>query len=356
MRYIISGGGTGGHIYPAIAIAEEIKKRDAEADILFVGAKDRLECRLVPAAGYKMKVIPISYLKRKISVHNLKSAAMLMRGLVAVKKIIEEFEPDYVIGTGGYVSAPVVYVAAKKGIFTLIHEQNAYPGLTNRFLNKHVSVVALSFQEAAQYFKRKDNLTLTGNPIRAAYYTLSREKARGYFPEFENRKMVLVSGGSGGSLLINNAIISLLKKKNNLGYSFYWATGKAHYEKVIKKLEEEKIPHSMHYIAPYIDTMPEALIACDLVIGSAGAITIAEIQAANRYAVLIPKAYTAGNHQEKNAFLLEKSGQATVIKEKDLSPETLHESIVNGLQTTSNIAREVPLKLPVEQIVEKLGI
>lgn len=356
MRYIISGGGTGGHIYPAIAIADEIKKRDPEADILFIGARSGLECQLVPAAGYRIQTITVSYLKRKLSFHNVKSAKMLIQGLIQVKKLIEDFRPHRVIGTGGYVSAPVVYVAARKGIYTLIHEQNAYPGLTNRFLNKHASVVALSFQEAAKHFKRKDNLALTGNPIRSAYYTLNKEKARSYFPEFQHDKMVLISGGSGGSTLINEAVIALLQKYEFPGYYLYWSTGKLHYELIARILKEKGIEAVGHRIVPYIDEMPEALLACDVMVGSAGAITIAEVQAAQRYAILIPKAYTADNHQEKNARMLEKTGMATVIPEKEISPEKLHQAIIKGLSIKGPEKREIPSKLPVEMIVEKLGI
>ncbi len=356
MRYMISGGGTGGHIYPAIAIADEIKKRDPEAEILFIGAENGLECQLVPAAGYSLEAITVSYLKRKLSFHNVKSAKMLLQGLVQVKRLIEQFRPDYVIGTGGYVTGPVVYVAAKKGIFTLIHEQNAYPGLTNRFLNKYVSVVALSFQEAAKYFKQKDNLTLTGNPIRSNYYTINKEKARTYFPEFKKHKMVLISGGSGGSSNINQTVELMLQQYNNTEYYLYWATGKTHYETTVRNLKEKGTEATGHRIVPYIDEMPEALLACDLIVGSAGAITIAEIQAAQRYAVLIPKAYTADNHQEKNARMLEITGRATVILEKELTPEKLHQAILQGLEMKEPEKQEMPAKLPVEMIVEKLGI
>lgn len=353
---MISGGGTGGHIYPAIAIADEIKKRDPEAEIIFIGSENGLECQLVPAAGYSLESITVTYLKRKLSLHNLKSAKMLLKGLFQVKRLIDRFRPDFVIGTGGYVSGPVVYVAAKKGIYTLIHEQNAYPGLTNRFLSKHVSVVALSFQEAAQHFKKKDNLTLTGNPIRSAYYTLTKEKTRINFPEFNNRKMVLISGGSGGSSNINKTVQSVLEKYPNSEYSLFWSTGKIHYERTISNLKEKGIDLAGHRVVPYIDEMPEALLACDLVVGSAGAISIAEIQAAQRYSILIPKAYTADNHQEKNARMLEKTGRATVILEKELTSERLHQAITQGLKVKKPEKKEMPVKLSAEMIVEKLEV
>ncbi len=332
MRYLLSGGGTGGHIYPAIAIADRIREGDPKAEILFVGAVNGLELELVPQNGYTIKRITVSYLKRSLSIHNIKSAFKLVKGLYESNRIIRDFKPDWVIGTGGYVSGPVLFVAARRGYKTLIHEQNAYPGLTNRFLSNYVNNVAVSFDEAIKYFKNKDIITVTGNPIRKEYYQLTEEEAKRRFPDYSDKKMVLISGGSGGSVKINQAVEGMINKYENLPFSLYWATGKIFFESVEKRVVNAHFVKSGHQIVPYINNMPYALKACDIVVCSAGAITIAEVQISNKYAVLIPKSYTAGNHQEKNAFMMEIEGQGTVIKDQDLTPELLFSRILNGLE------------------------
>ncbi|MEN1759525.1 undecaprenyldiphospho-muramoylpentapeptide beta-N-acetylglucosaminyltransferase [Anoxynatronum sibiricum] len=350
MRYLISGGGTGGHIYPAIAIADRIVEAEPDASILFVGTQKGLEMELVTAAGYEIKPITVSYLKRKLSLHNVKSLGMLLKGLTEAGKIIRQFKPDWVIGTGGYVSGPVVYLAAKKGIKTLIHEQNAFPGLTNRILSKHVDVVALSFEEAACHFRKKDRLVVTGNPIRKEYYQLTVDEARKSFPEYDEKKMVLIAGGSGGSSSINTAVHEMIKHSEELPFKLLWATGKNHYNQMKNIIDEQKLKQCGHQIVPYIHRMPYALKACDLVVCSAGAITIAEIQASEKYAILIPKAYTADNHQEKNARMMESCGFATVIREEELNGALLYQQILNGLLEEHQVLELTKVRPAVDRI------
>ncbi len=327
MRVIISGGGTGGHIYPAIAVANVIRSRVPHAEILFIGGKNGLENDIVPKAGYNISNIRVSYLKRKLSLHNLKSGAMLIGALWQARKIIRKFKPDIVIGTGGFVSGPVVYIASKMGIKTLIHEQNVYPGLTNKILNKYVNKVAISFQESRRHFKNKDNLVLTGNPIRKDFFENPALAEAKKHKSHGGKPLVLIVGGSGGSISINQAVMEMMIDYPQNFFEILLVTGKNHYNKIKNISEKHKGTIGNNKIVEYIDDMAHALKSCDLIVCSAGAITITEINAVGKPAILIPKAYTAENHQEYNARTLEEKGAALVIKEKDLNPRELYNSI-----------------------------
>jgi len=329
MRVILSGGGTGGHIYPAIAIANKIKERFPKAEILFIGTEKGLESDLVPKAGYKIKFIPVSYLKRKISIHNVKSAGKLLMGLMEARNIIKGFKPDIVIGTGGFVCGPVLFIASKLGYKTLIHEQNVFPGLTNRILSSSVDRIAISFSEAARYFKEKnkEKLVVTGNPIRDEFLKVTELEASRRYKK-DNRPLVLIVGGSGGSRKLNQAVIDLLNNNPKNQFRILLVTGKSHYEEVINALKANPSALEENSVIPYINDMPYALKACDLIICSAGAITIAEITAIGKPSILIPKAHTAENHQEYNARAMEEAGAAIMIKEDQLNGEELYKSIV----------------------------
>ena len=333
MRVVISGGGTGGHIYPAIAIANKIKEKIPQAQILFIGTAQGLESDIVPKAGYDIETITVSYLRRKVSLHNIKSAGMLLKGLWEARNIIKNFKPDIVIGTGGFVCGPVVFMAAKMGIKTLIHEQNVFPGITNKILGNYVNKIAISFEEAEKYFKGKSKLVVTGNPVRQEFFSITTEDAKSRYKGQNNKPLVLVVGGSGGSIDINKAVMELLIEKPNNNFEVLLVTGKRHYEEVMKNLSKNKEVFKYNQIMEYIDDMPHALKACDLIICSAGAITITEINAVGKPSILVPKAYTAENHQEYNARALENRGAAVVIKEDQLnSKELLNkiESILNN--------------------------
>lgn len=325
MRFVISGGGTGGHIYPAISIANKIKEKLPSAEILFIGTEMGLESDVVPKAGYKIKHITVSYLKRKISLHNVKSGFKLMKGIFEARRILKEFKPDVVIGTGGFVCGPVLYVAASLGLKTIIHEQNVFPGLTNRILSRYVDRILLSFQEAQRYFKYPNKLVYTGNPIRDDFFLIKEEDARVQYKLDNSQAIVLVVGGSGGSAKLNNTVIEMLSINNQLNFKLIWATGKNHYDKAVKSLDEKTLKD--HIVVPYIDDMPYAVKASDIIVCSAGAITIAELTAAGKPSVLIPKAHTAENHQEYNAKAMEEKGAAIMIKENQLTGETLFNGI-----------------------------
>ena len=328
MRVILSGGGTGGHIYPAIAIANKIREKFPNADIMFIGTEKGLESDLVPKAGYKIKYIPVSYLKRKISLHNVKTAGKLLMGLVEARKIIRGFKPDIVIGTGGFVCGPVLYIASRLGYKTLIHEQNVFPGLTNRILSSSVDRIAISFTEASKYFKDKNKgkLVVTGNPIRDEFLKVTEIEANKKY-KLDNRPVVLIVGGSGGSKKLNQAAIDLLNKHYNNNYRVLLVTGKNHFDGVMKALSNNVNALTSNTVLPYINDMPYALKACDLIVCSAGAITIAEITAVGKPSILIPKAHTAENHQEFNGKAIEEAGAAIMIKEDQLNGEELYNYI-----------------------------
>lgn len=327
MKVIISGGGTGGHIYPAIAIANKIRDKNPNAQILFIGTEKGLESDIVPKAGYDIETITVSHLRRKLSFHNVKSGGMLLKGLWQARSIIKSFKPDIVIGTGGFVCGPVVFMAAQMGIKTMIHEQNVFPGITNKILSKFVDTIAISFEEASKYFKHKNKLIVTGNPIRQEFFSISNEEAIDkYKPELE-KPLVLIVGGSGGSTSLNKSVTDMMIKYPAIDFEILLVTGKRHYQEVTNSISKHMNLLKKHKIVAYMDDMPYALKACDLIICSAGAITITEINAVGKPSILIPKAYTAENHQEYNARALEKRGAAVVIKENELNPEQLYSSI-----------------------------
>lgn len=321
MKVIISGGGTGGHIYPALAIADTIKSNNPDAKILFIGTKDGLESDIIPKYGYPIEFISVGYLKRKISYHNVKSGLQLIKGLVQSKKILRKFSPDVVIGTGGFVSGPIVYTAARNKIPTMLHEQNVYPGLTNKILGKKVDIIAISFEDSKKYFSKPKEMVLTGNPIRKAF----REPYEA--GSYNDKKQILVFGGSGGATKINDSVLWIAENYGPLPYEVLAVSGKLHFDTMSKADDHQDIR-----VVPYLEDMPVKMKEADLIITSAGAITITEILATGKPAILIPKAYTAENHQEYNARSIERKGGAMMILEKDLTGKKLHEEIIRLTQ------------------------
>ncbi|HZX21256.1 MAG TPA: undecaprenyldiphospho-muramoylpentapeptide beta-N-acetylglucosaminyltransferase, partial [Clostridia bacterium] len=314
------------HIYPALSIANKIKEKHHNAQILFIGTEKGMESNIIPKEGYPIKFITVSYLKRRFSLHNIKSIAALLKGILEARKIIKDFKPDVVIGTGGFVCGPVVYVASKLKIKTIIHEQNVFPGLTNRILGRYVDKIALSFKEAKKYFRGKDKLVVTGNPIRSDFFNITREEAKARYNTGPDIPLVLVVGGSGGAFKINNAVVHILNEYKPLKFKLILVTGKRLYEQTIESIREQNLAGN-HKIVPYIDDMPYALKASDLIVCSAGAITIAEITAVGKPAILIPKAYTAEDHQQYNANAMRDKGAAFVINENELNGEILNKKI-----------------------------
>ncbi|RKD34299.1 undecaprenyldiphospho-muramoylpentapeptide beta-N-acetylglucosaminyltransferase [Thermohalobacter berrensis] len=331
MKVLVTGGGTGGHIYPALSIARRIEKEFKNPEILYVGTKKGLEAELVPKEGYNFQTIRVKGFMRKLSFDTLMSLKELALGLNDARKIINKFNPDIVIGTGGYVCGPVVLVAALKKIPTLIHEQNAYPGVTNKILSRFVDKVAASFEESIKYFHDPSKVVITGNPVRENIITVDKKQAYKKLNINDKKPFILSFGGSGGQRKLNDAMLEVITKNvDSKNIQILHVTGKRHYEDFIKKLSEkgiEKIDNSNIKIVPYLFEMPMGLAAADLVITSAGAITLAEVTTIGVPTILIPKAYTAENHQEHNARALEKKGASVVILEKELSGSKLNKMI-----------------------------
>ena len=323
MKYLITGGGTGGHIYPALAIAGEIEKQDREAEILYVGTEKGLESKLVPRAGYKFKTVRVKSLPRKINKDFFISIKELLLGIHDSKKIIKDFDPDIIIGTGGYVCGPVVFLGALKKYRTIIHEQNAYPGITNKILSRFVDKVLITFKEAEKHFPKAKEVVLTGNPVREEILNIDRDRAYEKLAIDENKKLILSFGGSGGQKSLNTSLLEIIPRLSE-DIVLMHITGERLYEDFLAELEERGIEAGDNIrILPYLYDMPEALNIADLVITSAGAITLAEISAIGAASILIPKSYTAENHQEYNARSFSDSGAAELIYERDLEADLL---------------------------------
>ncbi|MBR4910637.1 MAG: undecaprenyldiphospho-muramoylpentapeptide beta-N-acetylglucosaminyltransferase [Clostridia bacterium] len=335
MHILFAGGGTAGHINPALAIAGYIREKHPDARISYIGTPDKLEAKLVPAKGYNFRTIEVSgfsrSLKPKSIVKNIKAVSKAASASINARKILKELQPDIVVGTGGYVSGPVLREAAKLGIKTAIHEQNAYPGVTTKMLAKHVDAVMLAMPEAQKYMVLKNKPYITGNPVRGELLGASRDAAR-LALGLDERPLLLSFGGSLGAKYINLAVEGLIEWHNNTG-SFYHihGTGKSGYETMLNDLKEKGITLSKEIdIREYIKNMDECMAAADLVISRAGAITLSEITALGKPAILIPSPYVAENHQFHNAMTLKRAGAAEIIEEKDLTSEKLIK-VVEGL-------------------------
>jgi len=325
MKVIMTGGGTGGHIYPAIAIADKIKRKNPDAEILFVGTQRGMEKELVPKNGYDIKFITVSGFHRKKLWRNVKTLFDLAKGNREAKRIISQFQPDLVIGTGGYVCGPVVRAAHKKGIRTFIHEQNAFPGVTNKLLEKYVEKVFISFPESKLYFKDQSKLVITGNPIRKSFMVCGLQNSREKLNIRSNEFVVLSFGGSLGSFRINRAMVNALETLNGESdVRLYFITGKNYYHQICNEINEKGIPLSEQIkIMEYADNMQDYISCADLIISRAGALTVSEITACGKASILIPSPNVTGNHQYFNAKVVADKGGAIIIEEKDLSDESL---------------------------------
>lgn len=333
MRALIAGGGTAGHINPAIAIANKIMERQPDSQILFAGTKRGMESRLVPQAGFDFAPIEVRGFQRKLSLHNLKNNFLavfcLFTSQITARKIIKSFKPDVVIGTGGYVSGPIVLQAAKMGIKTVIHEQNAYAGVTTKLLSKNVDMALLAVEAAAKYLDPKCRHCTVGNPIREQILTANRKNAREKY-SVGDRVCILSFGGSLGAAKVNEAVAELMKwhYKTDRFYHIH-ATGsyeKDSFSALLDKLGVDKKSENLN-IREYIDDMPDCIAAADVMISRAGAITLSEIEAAGKGSVLIPSPNVAENHQYHNAMVLANAGAAVVIEEKNLTGEALCRTI-----------------------------
>lgn len=313
LRIIIAGGGTGGHVFPAIAIAEEIKKHKPDAEIIFIGTKSKIEARVVPQKGYRFRSIWISGWSRKIRWDSVLFPVKVIVAMMQSYSILKHNKPDAVVGTGGYVCGPVVRMAAYLGIPTVIQEQNSYPGVTTRMLAAKVDRVHITFDETRKYLKRHDNVYVSGNPTRNELVAIHREEAMEKLNLDPRRPVVLVFGGSLGAATINNAVLECLSILGKHKAQVIWITGDRMYEQIRAKVGER----DDFIVAPFMDDMASIYAATTVAICRAGATTIAELTRTGVPAILVPYPYAAANHQEFNARTLTDRGAAKMILNSD---------------------------------------
>ena len=317
MKVIISGGGTGGHIFPAIAIADALKAKCPEIELLFIGAEDRMEMEKVPAAGYKIIGLWISGLQRNLSLRNLIFPFKVAHSLIKAGSVIRAFKPDVVVGVGGYASGPMLRVAAKRGVPTLIQEQNSYAGLTNRILGKKVDVICVAYEGMNKFFP-KDKLKFTGNPVRKDIISLTgkKEAAMSYFSLNPSKKTVLVIGGSLGARSINTGISSCISQLLNIQVQLIWQTGKAFFREAEKIANEEKNNGAVK-VFEFISKMDLAYAVADIIISRAGAIAVSELCCVGKPVILVPSPNVAEDHQTKNATTLLDKDAAIIMKDHE---------------------------------------
>lgn len=320
-KFIVSGGGTGGHIFPALAIAHEIKKRDPDASILFVGALGRMEMERIPAAGFPIIGLPVEGLRRKIGFGNILVIARLLTSLFKASKIIRSFKPDVVIGVGGYASGPLLRMAAFHKIPTLIQEQNSYAGVTNRLLAKNARKICVAYEGMEKYFP-SEKIVITGNPIREEIVThlVKKDLACRFFNIPSDKPVVLILGGSLGARTINDSIMRRIDTLEKENIQVLWQTGKLYIEKIKLELDSKSLKNILYF--DFINRMDMAYSAADIIISRAGAATISELCLLGKPAILVPSPNVAEDHQTKNAMALVRNEAAIMVRDID-ARETL---------------------------------
>jgi UDP-N-acetylglucosamine--N-acetylmuramyl-(pentapeptide) pyrophosphoryl-undecaprenol N-acetylglucosamine transferase len=331
MRVIIAGGGTGGHVNPGILIAKKILENEPDAVIKFIGTEKGLEKELVPRAGFKIEFIRAKGIKRKLSFENLKVLGEIGLGFFECIQIIKEFNPDIIVATGGYASAPVLLGAMFLDKPFVLHESNALPGITVKMLARFAKKIMVGFNEAIERFPNKKNVVYTGNPVASNNLYMDKKAIREKLKISNELPLVIITGGSQGAKAINKAVTDLIISHNgDINYTLYFATGKNNYDDVLNKLKEKNInieSNSNITILPYIYNMSELLPASDLLVGRAGAMTVSELCYNGVASILIPLPTSAENHQEYNARAIEKQEAGVVILEKDLNQNILSQKI-----------------------------
>lgn len=330
MKILFATGGTAGHINPALAVASYIKETHDDADILFVGTADHMESRLVPNAGFKFKTIEISGFRRSLSpsaiAHNVKTVARLLKSSSACKKILKEFQPDVCVGFGGYVSGPVIETAANMGIPTCIHEQNAFPGITNKTLAKKADKVMVAVEDAIKHLDSKNEVVVTGLPVRGEIIAADKAFSRAELGIPEDKPLVLSFGGSLGAKPLNEAMFNILVAEADKEECCYIHSIGTNGTEFLEKFELAKFENGRRgsvEVRRYIDNMDVCMAAADVVIVRAGASTLSEIEALGKASILIPSPYVAENHQYHNAMALVNRNAARILEEKDLTADSL---------------------------------
>lgn len=333
MKVIIAAAGTAGHINPGLAIANKIKEEEKDSKIIFIGTTRGLENDLVPRAGYELKTIDAYGLSKKISIENIKKMYKTLKGFGEAKKIIKEFEPDIVIGTGGYICGATISAAHKLGIPTLLHESNAFPGKAVKMLAKKTDTILVSFEDAKERIKNAKNIVFTGTPVKIKRKEYGINEKLRIIKDAglnETKPIVLIFGGSQGAQKINESILGILKNKYNKNYQIMWATGPKQYDIIKEKLEDSNININNienAKIVPYIYNMEEIMNVSDLIVARSGAMTITEISNLGKPSILVPLPNVSGNHQLYNAKVLENVGAAKIILNDELDSNKLNEQI-----------------------------
>ncbi len=338
-RFIISGGGTGGHIYPAIAVANEIKAQYQDAEILFVGAQGKMEMTKVPEAGFEIVGLWISGLQRKLDLRNLLLPFKIISSISKAKKIIRQFQPDAVIGFGGYASAPMLNSASKLGISTVLQEQNSYAGLTNKLLGGRAKKICVAYEGMEKYFPA-EKIVLTGNPVRKDIMNLDRKRpdAREFYGLAPERKTLLVLGGSLGARTINESIIQNIKQLVDSRVQVIWQTGRLYFKEMQSRMEEVKQKDLR--VVQFIDNMDLAYAVADVVISRAGALSISELCLAKKPVIFVPSPNVAEDHQTKNAKYLVDKQAAEMVPDK----EAIGRLVTEALDLLEDTERQATLK------------
>ena len=338
LNFIISGGGTGGHIYPAISISNELKRRYPHSNILFVGASDRMEMQIVPKHGFKITGLWISGFSRSLSIKNLIFPIKLLISLLRSVFIIKNNKPDVVIGTGGFASGPVLYIASLFGIPTVIQEQNSYPGVTNKILAKRVNKICVAYDNLDRFFD-KNKMVLTGNPVRSGLKKIDVKSSSALnFKLEENKKTVLIIGGSNGSRVINSTILNNLELFESLDIQVLWQCGKIYFDEY-KHLNANKNVR----VYAFIDKMNLAYDVADIIISRAGASSISELCIVGKPAIFIPSPNVAEDHQSKNALSLVNNNAALMIEEKNIKKDFKNSftGLINNKELQIDLSRNI---------------
>lgn len=345
MRVIVSAAGTGGHINPAIAIANKIRQKNPDSEIIFIGTNHGLENDLVPRAGFELKRIEAYGLKKEVSFKNLKHIFQTIRSTKEVKKIIDEFKPDLVLGTGGYICGPVFAAATSKKIPAVLHESNAYPGKAVKMFAKQVDCVLVGFEEAKERLNEAKKVVVTGTPTKIKKLTIARDERQKILSDLGVKSelpIVLIFGGSQGAQAINEATVDLIKAKLNKNYQIIWATGQNQYDVVKESFEKDALSIKNIKdvkVAPYIYNMEELINLADLVICRSGAMTITELAICGKPAIFVPLPSRSANRQEDNARVLEKLGAAKIILNHELTGEKLSGEIDDIIKNKAKLEK-----------------
>ncbi len=342
-RVLIAAGGTGGHVYPGIAVADALRKRHPNAEIIFAGTKDRMEWQAVPKAGYRIQSIWISGFHRRLTPQNLLFPIKLLTSLVQSYKMLRSLRPDAVLSCGGFASGPVGWVASKMNIPLILQEQNSFPGITNRMLAKHADVIFTAFEDASDHLPR-EKIVLTGNPVRESLNKIDRNSAFKHFDFKETGPVLLILGGSGGAKSINKAVERHLHLLHNeLGIQIIWQCGHRYYDELSERTDMDSLENLR--LLKFIDNMAAAYTVADLVVSRAGALSCSELMLTGKPSVLIPSPNVAGDHQSKNADSMVKEGAAVLLKDEKAENQlaSVVESLIFDKTKLDNMSRSARL-------------